>query len=194
MGFYIHTGRTLCSSYECAPVYFLQRLSKWLAQIMTLPACISPPYDPLRKVLQQVAIPAAYVTILVAIIPALFSLVALLVAAGPCTAVCEVTRISVLAMGAHQCVAETCRRSDSNCQPQLSYMWWGFTATCFGPCIRSLHQNDLRNKNCKVQHRTFIYPVHIYGWDPKLQLSQNSWPTRTFRRSIMLRPHAATTL
>jgi len=58
---------------------------------MTLPACNSPPDDPLRKVLQQVAIPAAYVTYLVVIILALFSLVALLVVAGPCTAVCEVT-------------------------------------------------------------------------------------------------------
>ena len=103
------------SSYECAPVYCLRRLSKWLAQTMTLPACSFPPYDPLRKVLQQVAIPTAYVTFLVAIILALFSLVALLVAATPCTAVCKVTRISVLVMGHTLCGrdVQTCGQQPS---------------------------------------------------------------------------------
>jgi hypothetical protein len=56
---------------------------------MTLPACNFPRNDPVRKVLQQVAISTAYITFLVAISLAVLSLVALLVAVGPCTAVCE---------------------------------------------------------------------------------------------------------
>jgi hypothetical protein len=134
---------------------------------MTLPACSFPQNDPLRKVLQQVPIPAAYVTFFSRYHPCC-------VLASSCAGSgqplhCRVSsHTNFSACKGHTSVSQRCADVQTTAVSHSCHMWGGSTATCFGPFIRSHHQDDVRQINCKVQHLIFIYPVHIYGSDRRL--------------------------
>lgn len=92
---------------------------------MTMPECHFQPYDPLRKVLQQVAVPTAYVTFLCFV---LFELLWLLAALALGSTV--ILRVTPL------CGEDMQDVRTAACQPQLFCMWWGFYCYMFRPMVK----------------------------------------------------------
>ena len=185
IGFYTHTGHTLCGSYAYALVYCLRRAVAvhdvaWMPFSTIWPTSQGVATSWNSYCLRHISVLRSPWVAVAASGPGPGS--------GPSTAVFHVTWKYGDFKGHTTLWLRYARRADSGLSATaVLYVVGGFTATCFGRWLRSHHQGEVHKKNCIVKSFILFYAVHL-----QLQLSQNMWEIWTIRCNNLLRRYEET--